>query len=159
MLDVFQGFVALYFVDVVGANTTQATFAFTIWLGFGLLGDILLIPLLERISGLAYLKVSVFLVFLLYPAFLTVPSLTIKVVILGSLGFLNAGWYSILKGQLYRAMLGQSGAVVTLSNLFGLVGGLAPLVLGFVALHIGLDSAMWVLMVSPIALLVGLLRR
>ncbi|MEM9264892.1 MAG: MFS transporter [Cyanobacteria bacterium P01_F01_bin.13] len=157
MLDVFRSFVALYFVDVVGVDTTQASFAFAIWLGFGLLGDILLIPLLERISGLDYLKVSVFLVFLLYPAFLTVSSLTIKYVILAGLGFLNAGWYSILKGQLYKTMSGQSGAVVTLSNLFGLVGGLAPLVLGFVALHIGLESAMWVLIVSPIVLLFGLL--
>jgi FSR family fosmidomycin resistance protein-like MFS transporter len=44
MLDVLRGFLALYFVDVVGASNTQASFAITVWLGFGLLGDFLLIP-------------------------------------------------------------------------------------------------------------------
>ncbi|MEM1252335.1 MAG: MFS transporter [Cyanobacteria bacterium P01_H01_bin.21] len=158
MLDVFRGFVALYFVDVVGTNATQASFAMAIWLVCGLLGDFLLIPLLERIRGLAYLKVSVVLVLGLYPAFLLVPSITTKCIILGCLGFLNAGWYSILQGQLYTAMPGQSGTAITLGNLFGLVGSLAPLLLGFVALQIGLSNAMWILLAAPIALLIGLLR-
>ncbi|MEM7793014.1 MAG: hypothetical protein AAF579_01005 [Cyanobacteria bacterium P01_C01_bin.118] len=55
-------------------------------------------------------------------------------------------------------MPGQSGAVITLSNLFGLVGGLAPLVVGFIALQFGLGAAMGLLIVSSIALLVGLLK-
>ncbi|MFG6094453.1 MFS transporter [Leptothoe sp. ISB3NOV94-8A] len=158
MLDVFRGFVALYFVDVVNTNATQASFAMAIWLGFGLLGDFLLIPLLERVRGLTYLKVSVILVLCLYPAFLLVPSLTTKYIVLGCLGFLNAGWYSILQGQLYTAMLGQSGSVITLSNLFGLIGSLAPLLIGVAALYIGLGNAMWILIAAPIALLIGLLR-
>ena len=158
MLDVFRGFVALYFVDVVRTNATQASFAMAIWLGFGLLGDFLLIPLLERVRGLTYLKVSVILVLCLYPAFLLVPSLTTKYIVLGCLGFLNAGWYSILQGQLYTAMLGQSGSVITLSNLFGLIGSLAPLLIGVAALYIGLGNAMWILIAAPIALLIGLLR-
>ncbi|NEQ51263.1 MAG: MFS transporter [Leptolyngbya sp. SIO3F4] len=158
MLDGFRGFVALYFVDVVGTTPTQASLAFTIWLGFGLLGDFLLLPLLTRVRGLTYLKVSAILVMFIYPAFLAVPSLSIKYTLVGCLGFLNAGWYSILKGRLYAAMPEQSGAVITLSNLFGFVGGLAPLVLGFFALQIGLGNTMWVLLISPIALLFGLLR-
>jgi len=157
MLDVLRGFLALYLVDVVGTSTTQASLAIAVWLGFGLLGDFLLIPLLERVRGLAYLRVSAGLVLCLYPAFLVVSNLTIKLILLGCLGFLNAGWYSILKGQLYTAMPGQSGTVMTLSNVFGLMGGLAPLVLGFVAQQMGLESAMWFLLASPIALLLGLL--
>lgn len=158
MLDVLRGFIALYFVDVLGATTTQASFAIALWLGFGLLGDFFLIPLLERVRGLVYLRVSTSLVLCLYPAFLLVPNLTIKLVILSCLGFLNAGWYSILQGQLYSAMPGQSGAVMTLNNIFGFVGSLAPLVLGFVAQQMGLESAMWILLISPIALLIGLFR-
>ena len=158
MLDVFRSFVALYFVDVVGTSPTQAGFAFTIWLGFGLLGDFLLIPLLTKVRGLTYLKISVMLVLVLYPTFLIVPSLGMKYVLIGCLGFLNAGWYSILKGQLYIAMSGQSGAVITLSNLFGFVGSLGPLVLGFTALQIGLGNTMALLIIAPIALLIGLLR-
>ena len=70
MLDVLRGFLALYFVDVVGASNTQASFAIAVWLGFGLVGDFLLIPLLERVQGLAYLRLSAMIVLCLYPAYL-----------------------------------------------------------------------------------------
>ncbi|HEY9830050.1 MAG TPA: MFS transporter [Stenomitos sp.] len=158
MLDVLRGFLALYFVDVVGASNTQASFAITVWLGFGLLGDFLLIPLLERVQGLAYLRLSTMIVLCLYPAFLVVPNLNVKLIILGFLGFLNAGWYSILQGRLYTAMPGQSGTVMTLNNLAGFVGGLAPFVLGWVAQQYGLQPTMWMLLAAPIALLIGLFK-
>ncbi|MFN6469697.1 MAG: hypothetical protein RMY36_008465 [Nostoc sp. SerVER01] len=117
-----------------------------------------MIPLLERVSGLSYLKVSALLVLVLYPAFLVIPHLTVKLIILACLGLLNAGWYSILQGQLYTAMPGQSGTVMTLSNMFGLVGGFIPLAVGILAQQIGLQPAMWVLLVAPIALLLGLFK-
>lgn len=44
---------------------------------------------------------------------------------------------SILKGQLYTAMPGQSGTVMTLDNLFGLVSGFMPLILGLLATKYG----------------------
>lgn len=158
MLDVLRGFLALYFVDVVGASNTQASFAIAVWLGFGLLGDFLLIPLLERVQGLVYLRLSAIIVLCLYPAFLVVPNLNVKLIILGFLGFLNAGWYSILQGRLYTAMPGQSGTVMTLNNLAGFVGGLAPFALGWVAQQYGLQQTMWMLLVAPIALLIGLFK-
>jgi FSR family fosmidomycin resistance protein-like MFS transporter len=158
MLDVLRGFLALYFVDIVGASNTQASFAITIWLGFGLLGDFLLIPLLERVQGLAYLRLSAMIVLCLYPAFLVVSNLNVKLSVLGFLGFLNAGWYSILQGRLYTAMPGQSGTVMTLNNLAGFVGGLSPFVLGWVAQQYGLQPTMWMLLAAPIALLIGLFK-
>lgn len=158
MLDVLGGFLALYFVDVVGTSNTQASFALTVWLGFGLLGDFLLIPLLERVRGLEYLRFSAILALCLYPTFLVVPDINIKLFMLGFLGFLNSGWYSILLSSLYTAMLGQSGTVMTLNNLAGLVGGLAPLALGWVAQQYGLPQTMWMLLVAPIALLIGLFK-
>jgi MFS transporter, FSR family, fosmidomycin resistance protein len=127
-------------------------------LGFGLLGDFLLIPILEKVRGITYLKFSATIVLFLYPAFLLVPNINIKLLILGMLGLFNAGWYSILKGQLYTAMPGQSGTVITLSNLFGLVGGLTPLVLGLLAQQYGLQNIMWLLLTAPVALLIGLLK-
>jgi FSR family fosmidomycin resistance protein-like MFS transporter len=158
MLDVLRGFLALYFVDVVGASNTQASFAITVWLEFGLVGDFLLIPLLERVQGLAYLRLSAMIVLCLYPAFLVVPNLNVKLIVLGFLGFLNAGWYSILQGRLYTAMPGQRGTVMTLNNLAGFVGGLAPFVLGWVAQQYGLQPTMWMLLAAPIALLIGLFK-
>ncbi len=156
MLDIFRGFVGLYFVDVVGADDTQASLAIAIWLGLGLLGDLLLVPLLERIRGLSYLKLSAAIVLFLYPSFLLVPNINLKLLILGLLGLLNAGWYSILQGQLYTAIPGQSGTVITLSNLFGLVGGFIPLAMGLLAQQYGLQNIMWLLIAAPVALLIGL---
>jgi len=82
----------------------------------------------------------------------------VRLVALGLLGFFNSGWYSILQGQLYSAMPGQSGTVMTLSDVSGLVGRLIPLGIGLLAQQFGLGAAMWVLILGPVALLVGLPR-
>jgi FSR family fosmidomycin resistance protein-like MFS transporter len=89
---------------------------------------------------------------------LLVPGYLPKLLLLGLLGFFNAGWYAILKGRLYSTMPGQSGTVMAVGNVFGLVGGLIPLVVGLVAQQVGLSVTMWALLLGPIALLVGLPR-
>ncbi len=159
MLDVLLGFLALYFVDVVSTTHAQAGAAVAVWTGVGLLGDLLLIPLLERVRGLNYLRLSTMVELVLFPIFLLVPDFWIKLVLLGLLGFFNAGWYSILKAQLYSAMPGQSATVMTVNNVFGLLTGLIPLGLGLVAQRYGLVAAMWLLWLGPIALLIGIPRR
>ena len=159
MLDVLLGFLALYFVDVVGLKPGQAALGIAVWSGLGLLGDFLLIPLLERVRGLDYLHVSVVLELLLFPTFLLVPNLIIKFILLGLLGLFNAGWYAILKGRLYSSMPGQSGTVMALDNVIGLLGKLLPFTIGLVAQYFGLSAAMWLLVLGPIALLIGLPRR
>jgi FSR family fosmidomycin resistance protein-like MFS transporter len=159
MLDVLNGFLALYFVDVVGVTESRAGIAIAVWAGVGLAGDFLLIPLLDRVRGLRYLRLSALLVSLLYPAFLLAPGFAAKLVIVGMLGVLNAGWYSILKAQLYSSMPGLSGTVMSVGSLFGLAGGMMPLALGVVAEHAGLQATLWLLLTGPIALLVGIPRR
>ena len=159
MLDILLGYLALYMVDVVGVDEAQAGLAVAVWTVVGLLGDLFIIPLLERVRGLSYLRVSALLELLLFPAFLLVDNLALKMVILGLLGFFNSGWYSILQGQLYSALPGQSGIVLAAGNVFGLVGSLVPLVIGLVAERAGLDVAMWLLILGPIALLVGIPRK
>jgi FSR family fosmidomycin resistance protein-like MFS transporter len=155
MLDVLLGFLALYFVDVVGATPTQAGMAVAVWTGMALLGDLLLIPLLERVRGLRYLRLSAAVELVLFPIFLLAPGMWAKVALLGLLGLFNAGWYSILKAQLYSAMPGQSGTVMAVGNVFGLAGGLIPLGLGLVAERFDLVVTMWLLMAGPVALLIG----
>ncbi len=51
MQDVLYGYLALYFVDAVGFSASKAAVGVAIWTGFGLLGDLLIIPLLERVKG------------------------------------------------------------------------------------------------------------
>jgi FSR family fosmidomycin resistance protein-like MFS transporter len=130
-----------------------------VWSGLGLLGDFLLIPLLEKVHGLDYLRLSVVLELLLFPAFLLVPQPLVKFILLGLLGLFNSGWYAILKGRLYSSLPGQSGAVMTLDSLFSLLGTLLPFGIGLAAQFFGLRLAMWLLLLGPIALLIGLPRN
>jgi len=159
MLDILLGFLALYMVDVGGTTPVQAGLAVGVWSLVGLLGDFLLIPLLERVRGLAYLRVSVVVELVLFPVFLLTDSFAGKLVTLGLLGLFNAGWYSILKGRLYSSLPGRSGTVIALNNLAGLVFTLVPLGIGLLAERYGLGTAMWALLLGPAALLVGIAGR
>lgn len=159
MLDVLYSFLALYLVDVVRLEPAAAALGVTVWTAVGLAGDFLLIPLLEHIKGLNYLRVSVLLELALFPAFLLVKPPWLKFVILGALGFFNSGWYSILKGNLYSQIKGQSASMLVLDNVAALFGKLIPLGIGLAATQFGLGNAMWLLLLGPLALLVGLPRR
>ena len=117
-----------------------------------------MIPLLDRVRGLTYLRFSVAAVLLLYPTFLLVPSFELKLAAIGLLGFANAGWYSILQGQAYSSMPGRSGTIIALGNVFGLAVALIPLGLGVVSTAWGLDKAMWLLLAGPVLLLIGIAR-
>jgi FSR family fosmidomycin resistance protein-like MFS transporter len=158
MLDILLGFLALYFVDVAHVTPAQAGIGVAIWTGVGLLGDLLLIRLLERLPGLTYLRLSAVLEFLLFVAFLLLPGWIGKLVPLALLGFFNSGWYAILQAKLYAAMPGQSGSVLAVSNVSGLIGSLIPLALGWVAERYNLQVTMWLLLLGPIALILGLPR-
>lgn len=155
MLDVLLGYLALYFVDVVGVTAGQAATAVAVWTGVGLLGDLLLIPLLECVPGLRYLRFSAAVELVLFSAFLLVPAFGLKLALLGLLGLFNAGWYAILKAQLYSTMPGQSGTSMAVGNIFGFVGALIPWGLGLIAGRFGLQVTMWLLLLGPLALLVG----
>ncbi len=156
--DILSGFLALYFVDVVGTSPFVAGAALAVWNGAGLLGDLLLVPLLQRVRGLAYLRWSVIGVLVIYPAFLLAPTLWLKVLLLGAMSIAGTGWYAILMGQLYTAMPGRSGTVMSVTSVSGLVGGFAPALLGIVAERYGLQATLWLLVLGPLALLVGLPR-
>jgi FSR family fosmidomycin resistance protein-like MFS transporter len=156
--DILRGFLALYFVDVVGASEGGAALAVAVWTWVGLAGDFALVPLLERVRGLSYLRVSTSVVLVLFPSMLLAEGFSTKLVLLGLLGLANAGWYAIIKAKLYDEMPGQSGtAAMTLGNVFGLAGSLFPLALGAYAERYGLGSMMWLLTLGPAALLTGLL--
>jgi len=159
MLDILYSFLALYFVDVVGVSVEEATLAVAVWTGVGLVGDALLIPLLERMRGLDYLRLSAGIQMGLFPAFLIVEPFGLKLVLLGLLGLLNSGWYAILQAQLYSALPGQSGVALAMNNVGGLAGSLIPMIIGAVAQAAGLDVAIWLMLEGPVALLVGLPRR
>lgn len=133
--------------------------AVSIWTGVGLLGDLLILPLLKRVRGIDYLRWSVLIELGLFPLFLLTPSLVWKLVLLGLLGMFNSGWYAILSAQLYDRAPGSSGTLLTLGNLSGLAGRLLPLVVGWAAQAYGLQHAIWLLLLGPLVLLFGIPRR
>ena len=159
MLDVFHGFLALYFVDAAGLSPVAAGLALAVWTGAGLVGDALLIPLLARVRGTVYLRWSAAAVTLVYPAFLLVPGTEAKIALLAVLGLLNSGWYAIPKAGLYAALPGRSGTAIAVGSVSGFAGALVPLAVGVAAEQAGLGPTMWLLLLAPLALLAGLPRR
>ena len=157
MLDIFLGFLALYMVDIAGVSESRAALTLSVWVGAGLVGNLLLIPLLERVKGLTYLRFSVVAVLAMYPAFLLASSVELKLVIVALLGFACAGWYSVLQGRAYSSLPGRSGTIVALGNVFGIVASVIPFGLGVVSDNWGLDTAMWLLLAGPAVLLIGLM--
>jgi FSR family fosmidomycin resistance protein-like MFS transporter len=145
-------------IHIFNGFTCNARWLSNLKTGFGLLGDFLLIPLLEKVHSLNYLRLSVVMELILFPAFLLVPNPWAKLVIAGLLGLFNSGWYAILQGNLYSSMPGQSGTVITLGNIVGIFGKFIPFGIGLAAEYFGLGPAMWLLLAGPIALLIGLPR-
>ncbi len=158
MLDVLFGFLSLYFVEVASVTIGQAAVAVTAWTAAGVLGDLLVIPLLKRVSGIRYLRFSAAITGVLYPGFLLAGPLPVKLALLSAIGLLRAGWYAILQARLYASLPGRSGLAVAAGSIAGSAGALIPLGLGALAEVAGLRVAMWLLLAAPVALLVGLPR-
>ena len=157
--DVFHGYLALYFVDVAHASPSAAALGVGVWTGASLVGDWLLLHVLARASGFAYLRATAVAALAAYPAFLLVHGLVPKLVLVAVLGLLNSGWYAVPQAALYAALPGRSGAAVAVGGVGGLLGAAVPLVLGVTAGAVGLGATMWVLLVAPVALLALVPRR
>lgn len=159
MLDILHSFLALYLVDIMDLTPSNAAFALAVYTGIGLIGDFLLIPFLERVNGLDYLRVSVLLECILLPLFLLSSVLWLKLTLLAFIGLFVVGWYAILKANLFSSLPGQSGTAQALGSISGIIGKLIPLGIGLAAQAYGLQTAMWLLMAGPIALFIGLPRN
>jgi len=158
LLDVFHGFLALYLVDVARTSAATAAIGVAVWTGAGLAGDALLLVVLRRVPGVRYLRWSAALTLAVYPTFLAVPGAGAKIALTVALGLLNSGWYAIPKAGLYEALHGRSGAAVAVSGVGSFAGSAMPLGLGLLAGAAGLGATMWILLLAPLALLVGARR-
>ena len=153
MLDVLHGFLALYFVNVVGTSPVRGALAVTVWTSASLVGDALLLLILRHARGAAYLRASAVATCAAFPAFLLVPGVAGKLILLGALGLLNSGWYAIPKAGLYDALPDRSGTAIAVGSLKGWAGALVLLAVGFTADAIGLEATMWLLLAAPLGLL------
>ena len=157
--DVLLGYLALYFVDVVRVSEVQAGIAVTLWLALGLITDFLFIPFIDRQpDSIRFLRRTAWLEVLFLAIFLLVPGLLPKLIAVVLVNLGNTGWYSVLQGRLYSALPGQSSLMLVVGAVTMPLGKLLPFMIGLLADAFGLGAAMWVLMLGPAALIIGLPR-
>lgn len=160
MLDVLFSFLALYFVDVAGVSETQAGIAVTAWLAMGLVTDFFFIPFVDKQRDtIQFLRRTAFLNAIAFIGFMLTPGFAWKIVLVVLVNLFNTGWYSILQGRLYSSLPGQSASVMTIGAVTAPLAKALPLLIGILADQFGLQTAMWILLLGPIALLIGLPRR
>ena len=159
MLDKLLEVTGLYFHDVAGVSLAAASGAVAVSTTVGLIGYVVLVPVLERVRGLRLLRVSALVVLALYVAFLLTPVAWLKYILIGAVSFCTAGWWPVLRAKCFEALPGQSGLVVAADSLFNLPSLVLPLVIGQVADAVGLGWAMWALILGPLALIFGLPRE
>lgn len=152
MLDVFTGYAALYFADIVGFSPAQVSLVVTVMMAASLVTDLLLIPLLERVPGRKVVRTMAALSIPVYAAFLLAPWPLVKIILLIAIKFTVLGWYPVLDGELFASMPGRSGTAKAVSSLAGLLGGGLVWLIGWVAGEAGLPFAMWLLMLGPVSL-------
>ena len=56
--DVLYGYLALYFVDVVGVSATTAALVVAVWTGADLVGNVVLLRVLRHVAGTTYIRAT-----------------------------------------------------------------------------------------------------
>ena len=152
LLDVLYGYAPLYLTDVVGVTAAQAGLLLGAIMLASLASDAALIPLLERLPGRRLVRISSAVTLLLYATMLLAPWPVVKIGLLILVGFTTLGWYSVLTGEAYASARGRSGSLMALGSFAGLLGGGMAWLVGYTAEWFGLASAMWLLLLGPLAL-------
>ena len=155
MLDKLLEVTGLYFHDVAGVSLSAASAVVTVSTVAGLIGSFALVPLLEKINGVRVLRITAFIVLIAYAALLLIPLVWLKVVLVAVISLSTAGWFVVLRAKCYEALPGQSGVVVAVTSLANISNLFVPLLLGGLADAFGLQAAMWLLIIGPIALIWG----
>jgi FSR family fosmidomycin resistance protein-like MFS transporter len=153
--DLFAGFLALYFVDVAGADPRLAALSVAVWAASDLAGNVVLVRMLERLDGLRVLRFTAVAVTVLLPAFLLAPGTGPKLAALAALAAARSCWYPLSQARLYEALPGRSGAVTALSTLVSPIGLALPVLFGLLACAVGVGAALWVVLLAPMTLLVA----
>ena len=160
MMDVLFSYLALYFVDVARVTETQAGIAVTVWLGMGLITDFLFIPFVDRQrDSIRFLRITALMESFAFAVFLIIPGFMFKIIFVIVVNLFNTGWYPILQGRLYSSLPGQSASIMAIGAVTAPIAKFFPFAIGLLADQVGLQNAMWMLLLGPLALILGLPRR
>jgi FSR family fosmidomycin resistance protein-like MFS transporter len=155
LLDVLTGFIALYLVDVDHRSAAWAAGAVAIRIGSGLVGEVALVPVLDRVASRTVLTIGTVVAAIAYPGFLLLPGARLKLVALAIDSLGTAPWYPLLQAEVFASLHGESPVAVTLNSAATIVGGLGPLAVGLAAEAFGLRAALAALAVVPLIILAG----
>lgn len=152
LLDMFSGYVALYFADEMGLTAAETGLALTMLMLVSLVSDLALIRLLERFAGRAIVRFTAFWAIPIYAAFLLAPWPLVKIGLALLVRQATLGWYPVLEGEAYAAANGRSGTMKAVQSLGGMVAGAMAAGIGWVAGQAGLQTAMGLLLLGPLCL-------
>jgi FSR family fosmidomycin resistance protein-like MFS transporter len=155
MLDKLLEVTGLYFYDVVGVDIAQASGAVRHRYDRGLVGSALLVPALDKMHT-RILRASAVVTLVLYIAFLLIPFGWAKFALIALISLATSAWFPILRANTYNVLPGQSGLIVSVTSLANVSSVFVPVILGRIADIFGLQWAMWLFVIGPIALIVGL---
>jgi MFS transporter, FSR family, fosmidomycin resistance protein len=160
MGDVLTSYLALYFTDVVGTSQTQTSLLLSLFMGAGLISDLVVVWLLERFPGRSVVR-------------------HLGGCHRGNLPGLAAGHRCAHEdhpdgrhptagiGLVYRADgrgvcrcgRAQGHLPGDQSSLGGMLSSLIPWLVGWTAAQAGLQNAMWLLLLGPLSVLLLLPRK
>jgi FSR family fosmidomycin resistance protein-like MFS transporter len=155
LMDVFTSYLPLYFTDVVGFTAAQASLVLSAYILFGLINNFALIPILERFPGRRVVRLSAAVCIPLYAAWLLVPWPAAKVALALAIALALMGWYALIDGEIFAAGNGRSGTVMAIGSLATFLGGFLFWLVGWTANTLGLQTAMWLLILGPVSILLG----
>jgi FSR family fosmidomycin resistance protein-like MFS transporter len=114
--------------------------------------------MIEKVNGLKLLRWTAAIVLGAFVAYQLIPNVWVKIGLVGVISLCTASWFPTLRAKSFQALEGKSGVVTAVSSVANLSSLFVPLVIGSLADAFGLQWAMWLLALGPVALLVWLPR-
>jgi len=138
--------------DGFGASAAWQTATIVAFVVGDVIGLVALDRVLKRTSELRVLAIAAAGSAIAYVAWLLAPNVAWNVVLVAPVGLFAGPLYPLASAQAYAARPESSGVVLAASHLFTPLGLALPFVLGVIADAAGIEIALAVLVIQPIAL-------
>jgi len=145
-----NGFIPLYFHDVMGLNFAAASSLLLIVIIGSLLGKAALPLLLRSMTGMRVLKITVWLGIASFAAFLVLPGVLLKCGLLAIFSVVESSWHTLAQAQAYATQPGKSGVVLSVTSIISPLASFLPLLVGVIATLVGLGWGLTALLVGPL---------
>ena len=152
MDEILVVFAALYLRDHLDAGPIARSVVFVAFVAGGALGLAVTDRLLARVAPLRLLAGSSVACAVLYVAWLAAPVVWLSALLMVAVGLTVAPLYPIALAQAYAALPGRSGTVNAAGHVFTPLSLALPLLLGWIADHVGLIAALALLIVQPVGI-------